>query len=90
MGARAKFRLPPLCPSAIRLGRLTGAATVRAARRSRASSEAIPLLSNFAPPRDRGNAYQLPSRMQESYERSGRAFYLGDVRGYADRIDYVA
>ena len=49
MGARAKFRLPPLCPSAIRLGRLTGAATVRAARRSRANSEAIPLLSNFAP-----------------------------------------
>ena len=40
--------------------------------------------------RDPRFAVWVPSRMQESYERSGRAYYFGEVRGYADRIDCVA
>jgi hypothetical protein len=40
--------------------------------------------------RDQRFAVWVPSRMQESYERSGRRVYLGQTRSFEDRIDCVA
>jgi len=40
--------------------------------------------------RDPRFAVWVPSRMQERYERSGRAYYLGENRPFTDRIDCVA
>lgn len=40
--------------------------------------------------RDSRFAVWVPSRMQETYERSGRAYYFGENRPFTDRIDCVA
>lgn len=40
--------------------------------------------------RDPRFAVWVPSRMEERYERSGRAHYLGENRPFTDRIDCVA
>jgi hypothetical protein len=40
--------------------------------------------------RDPRFAVWVPSRMQERYERSGRAYYFGENRPFTDRIDCVA